>query len=60
MAGGKLRQRGKDFDTSTMFSSGAGPGYSVFVIGPDGKIYANEHKPELFHHSSFLAGLPPA
>jgi hypothetical protein len=58
--GGKLKQRGKPFDTSAMFSSGAGAGFSIFVMSPGGEIFANEHKPGLFHHSSFLAGLPTA
>jgi hypothetical protein len=57
---GKIKQQGKTFDTSDMFSSGAGSGYSIFVMSPGGEIYANEHKPGLFHHSSFLAGLPTA
>jgi hypothetical protein len=43
-----------------MFSSGAGAGYSIFVMSPGGEIFANEHKPGLFHHSSFLAGMPTA
>lgn len=59
-AGSKLKQKGKNFDTRSMFSSGAGAGYSIFVMSPTGGIYANEHKPGLFHHSSFLAGQPTA
>ncbi|MGH9123844.1 MAG: hypothetical protein ACRDZ8_03830 [Acidimicrobiales bacterium] len=58
VSGSKFKQRNKDFDTGEMFSSGAGAGYSIFVMSPRGELYANEHKPVLFHHSSFLAGLP--
>lgn len=60
ISGSKIKQQGADFDTSAMFSSGAGAGYSIFVMSPRGEIFANEHKPGLFHHSSFLAGLPTA
>jgi hypothetical protein len=60
VAGSKIKQRGADFDTTAMFSSGAGAGYSIFVMSPRGEIFANEHKPGLFHHSSFLSGLPTA
>jgi hypothetical protein len=60
VAGGKITQGGADFDTTAMFSSGAGAGYSIFVMSPRGEIYSNEHKPGLFHHSSFLSGLPTA
>ncbi len=60
VSGGKLKQNGNNFDTGNMFSSGAGAGYSIFVMSPGGQLYANEHKPGLFHHSSFLAGLPTA
>jgi len=58
--GNSLKQNDQNFDTGNMFSSGAGAGYSVFVMSPGGEIYSNEHKPGLFHHSSFLAGLPTA
>lgn len=60
ISGGKVKQRGTEFDTSGMFSNGAGAGYSIFVMSPRGEMYANEHRPGLFHHSSFLAGLPTA
>lgn len=59
-SGSKLKQRGTDFDTSGMFSNGAGAGFSIFVMSPRGELYANQHRPGLFHHSSFLAGLPTA
>ncbi|HEX3424888.1 MAG TPA: hypothetical protein VHT30_02070 [Acidimicrobiales bacterium] len=59
-SGSKVTQKGKPFDTRKMFSSGAGAGYSIFVMSSRGEIFANEHKPGLFHHSSFLAGLPTA
>jgi hypothetical protein len=60
--GGTIKQGipEKKFDTSNMFSSGAGAGFSVFVMSPGGTLFANEHKPGLFHHSSFLEGLPTA
>lgn len=44
------------FDTSNMFSKHSGKGFAVYVMDPSGKMYANQHKVGLFHHSSFLAG----
>jgi hypothetical protein len=44
------------FDTSNMFSKHSGQGFAVYVMDPSGKMYANQHKVGLFHHSSFLAG----
>jgi hypothetical protein len=34
------------------------PGWAIFVMAPDGKIYAHSKTTGRFHHSSFLAGGP--
>ena len=44
------------FDTSKMTSYGSGAGWAAFVMAPDGKIFAAEHRIQRFHHSSFMAG----
>lgn len=36
--------------------AGSGPGYAVFAMGTDGRIYVGNHVTGEFHHSSFLAG----
>jgi hypothetical protein len=49
---------GDTYDTgeeSTVFS---GKGWAIFVMAPDGTLYANSHVADRFHHSSFLAGGP--
>ena len=46
----------KPFDTTGMTSYGAGTGFAMFVMAPDGAIYTGEHRVQRFHHSSFLAG----
>jgi hypothetical protein len=48
------------FDTSSMFSKGSGAGFGIYVMSPNGELYSNAHKVGLFHHSSFLEGLPTA
>lgn len=58
--GGTLSQDGQPFTTAKMFSKEAGAGSGIFVMSPDGAFYSNSHKVGLFHHSSFLAGLPTA
>ncbi|MGD1908340.1 MAG: DUF4157 domain-containing protein [Leptolyngbyaceae cyanobacterium] len=55
---GKVSQQ--PFDTSEMFSKVAGKGFGIYVMSPDGSLYSHAHKVGLFHHSSFLAGLPTA
>jgi hypothetical protein len=57
--GGTFHQGGPDkpgYDTSGKFSIFMKSGYAIYVMSPDGKFYAEGHKPGLFHHSSFLAG----
>ena len=44
------------YDTSGDFSVFSGMGWAIYVMAPDGKIYAHTHKISRFHHSSFLAG----
>jgi hypothetical protein len=48
------------FDTSAMFSKHSGNGFGIYVMSPNGELYSHAHKVGLFHHSSFLAGLPTA
>ena len=48
------------FDTSKMFSKHSGNGFGIYVMSPNGELYSHAHKVGLFHHSSFLAGLPTA
>jgi hypothetical protein len=49
------------FDTRNMASlQGAGRGYGIYVMSPDNRFYSGSHKVGLFHHSSFLAGMPVA
>jgi len=62
VGGGSLKQ-GKPpqpFDTDGMFSKHSGQGFGIYVMAPDGRLYAGVHKVGLFHHSSFLAGMPTA
>jgi hypothetical protein len=41
--------------TDPMQSYGGGSGWAMFVMSPEGRIYAAEHRIQRFHHSSFLA-----
>jgi len=54
--GGNLLQAGNPYDTTACYSKEAGTGWAIFVMSPDGELYASEHKVGRFHHSSFLAG----
>jgi hypothetical protein len=56
--GDPLVQKGQaePYDTSQAFSKFMKRGFAIFVMSPDGKLYAGSHKIGLFHHSSFLAG----
>jgi hypothetical protein len=47
---------GKTFDTGGMVSKAGGPGFAIFVMDGDGRVYAGQHRVGLFHHSSFLGG----
>ena len=63
IGGSTLKQGTPDpepFDTSAMFSKHSGAGFGIYVMSPNGELYSNPHKVGLFHHSSFLAGLPTA
>jgi hypothetical protein len=63
LVGGATLLQGKPprpFDTSEMFSKHSGTGFGIYVMAPDGSLYAHAHKVGLFHHSSFLAGMPTA
>ncbi|HSK22351.1 MAG TPA: hypothetical protein VK906_04205 [Egicoccus sp.] len=55
---GTLMQNGAPFDTTAptpMYSKFSGSGWGIFVMSPQGRIYAGSHKVGLFHHSSFLS-----
>ncbi len=61
LKGGDPLKQGKPpnervYDTSRDFSVFSGIGWAIYVMSPDGKIYAHSHKISRFHHSSFLAG----
>jgi hypothetical protein len=47
---------GRPFDTTNMTSKASGPGFAIFVMDLEGRVYAGAHRVGLFHHSSFLAG----
>jgi len=54
-AGG--RNAGKPFDTENASSHASGGGSAIFVMMPDGKIYASKyHEAGAFHHSSLSQG----
>jgi hypothetical protein len=53
---GSLTRNGDAFTTAGDFSNHSGGGWAIFVMSPNGNIYAGSHKVGLFHHSSFLAG----
>lgn len=44
------------YDTANESTNASGRGYAIYVMSPDGDIYAASHKVDRFHHSSFLAG----
>jgi len=48
--------RHEKFHTGNMKTSTMGKGWAIFVISPDNTLYANSHKTDSFHHSSFLSG----
>ncbi|WP_202985783.1 DUF4157 domain-containing protein [Nostoc sp. UIC 10630] len=53
---GQLYQNKLKFDTTNMFTTFQGRGWSLYVMDPNGEFYAGNSKVGLFHHSSFLAG----
>lgn len=52
---GLLLQNGALFDTTNMSTVFSGKGWAIYVVTPDGDIYAATHKLSAFHHSSLLA-----
>ncbi|MEH1965086.1 eCIS core domain-containing protein [Nostoc sp.] len=56
ITGGQLYQNKLKFDTTNMFTTFQGRGWSLYVMDPNGEFYAGSSKVGLFHHSSFLAG----
>jgi hypothetical protein len=55
---GKLHKVSDDslFDTQALSTHFSGFGWAIFVVSPDGKLYAHKHKVGIFHHSTFLSG----
>jgi len=51
---------GTPFTTRHMQTAHSGNGWGVFVVDPNGKLYARSHQVGYFHHSTFLAGRPVA
>jgi hypothetical protein len=57
ITGGTVTDAGGDtYDTSEESTVFSGKGWAIFVMAPDDTLYANSHKADEFHHSSFLAG----
>ena len=50
--------RHEEFHTGNMKTASMGKGWAIFVMAPDNSLYANNHKTDVFHHSSFLSGAP--
>lgn len=55
---GKLHRVSDDslFDSQALSTAFSGSGWAIFVVSPDGKLYAHKHKVGVFHHSTFLSG----
>lgn len=49
---------GNIYDTSGQSTVFSGKGWAIFVMAPNDTLYANSHKADEFHHSSFLSGAP--
>jgi hypothetical protein len=52
-----LSYQGKPLNTEH-FSTEAGDGRAIFVIGPNHELYAGSHEYCKFHHTSFFGGKP--
>ncbi|TLD72589.1 hypothetical protein FEM03_00495 [Phragmitibacter flavus] len=52
---GLLMCGGVVFDTQNHSTAFSGKGWAIYVVSPDGEIFAGTHKVSLFHHSSFLS-----
>jgi hypothetical protein len=46
----------RTLDTEGMVSKASGPGWGIFVMDAQGRVYVGQHRVGLFHHSSFTAG----
>lgn len=46
------------FQTQGLKTVVSGDGWGIFVVSPEGEMYAGKHIEGEFHHSSFLAGGP--
>lgn len=55
---GKLHRLRDDtlFDTQALSTCFSGAGWAIFVVSPDGKMYAHKHVEGIYHHSTFLSG----
>lgn len=55
---GRLHKVSDDslFDSQALSTAFSGSGWAIFVVSPDGKLYAHKHKVGVFHHSTFLSG----
>ncbi len=51
-----LKRGGETFNTAAEFTHESGAGNAIFVMGPDGTLYAGSHEVGAFQHSSLLAG----
>lgn len=52
---------GRHFDTAGASTLLSGAGRAIFVMGPEGDLYASNYQRQgLFHHSTFFAGAPIA
>jgi hypothetical protein len=51
---------GAPISTRGMETAHSGAGWAVFVVDPNGALYARAHEVGYFHHSTFLAGRPVA
>jgi len=53
---GRIQIGDRPFDTTHYKTVFSGPGWAIWVLSPQKKIYAGNHIMGQFHHSSFLAG----
>ncbi len=55
---GKLYRAINDtpFHTQPLVTAASGRGWAIFVVSPEGKMYAHKHVVGKYHHSTFLSG----
>ncbi|MFZ1827500.1 MAG: hypothetical protein WAW42_01750 [Candidatus Competibacteraceae bacterium] len=55
---GKLYRATDDtpFHTALLETAASGHGWAIFVVSPEGKMYAHKHVVGKYHHSTFLSG----